>query len=828
MTWSRDLTYALRQLARAPGFAAAAIVTLGLGIGVTTAVFTVANALLIRPLPFRNAAHLVRVVDEPSMGDNAGNRRSPSAVEPEEFAELQARAEALAQVGTYVGATATLTGSGAASALAVTRMSAAFFSMLGERPMLGRGFEEGEEASAFPTVIVISHRAWQRLFGGSRSVLGQSIQLDGRPVTIIGVMPASFAFPDAHTDAWQPFRPTRMPGRSQRFMVYAGLRPETPLPAASAQVSAILQELRGFPSVDEYKAAGQSLPFGLVSLKDDLVESVRPAVRLLAVAASTVLLLACVNVATLLLARGAGRQREFSTRLAVGASRGRIVRQLLAESLLLAALSGAVGLALAGALVRALTGLGTALVRRDLGSGVSLPRLSEVQIDLTTVAIVAMLVVLSAVIAGVWPALRLGWLAGATSFDFRTNTGGTRRLVALGPLVVAQVALAVTLLVASTLLIRSFVNLMRVNLGFDSANVLTFRVSYPAGRYSGELLESFSSGVVEQISSVPGVVSASYTHFLPFVQTRAGGRVATQPRPAEEPPVDHAVRVPERPNQMWVHQDFFRTLGVRILAGRGFTPDDNANRPGVAVVNEALVRSGLLGSAPVGQVVYFGTTAEPWEVIGVVDDFVQFGLGTPTEPEIYTDARQRPALPGPPGVGPYILVRTAVQPLDVLAGVRAAVSAVDRDAVVTSVATMDDIVGNARSRPRLYTALMSLFAGSALVIAAASIFGVIAYVVALSRREIGIRMSLGATPARVVSEFVTQASGRTAIGLLIGLGAAASLVRYLESMLFGVSTEDPWSFVVAASLLATVATAAAFLPAWRAAAVNPVEVLRAE
>jgi len=236
----------------------------------------------------------------------------------------------------------------------------------------------------------------------------------------------------------------------------------------------------------------------------------------------------------------------------------------------------------------------------------------------------------------------------------------------------------------------------------------------------------------------------------------------------------------------------------------------------------------LLGSAPVGQTVYFGTSPKPWEVVGVVDDFVQFGFGTPAEPEVYTDVRQRPALAGPPGIGPYILVKTAVPPLNVLADVRSAVRAVDRDAALVSVATMDDIVGNARSRPRLYTALMSLFAASALVIAAVGIFGVVAYVVALGRREIGIRMSLGATPARVVGEFVMQASRRTAIGLLIGLGAAAGFARYLESMLFGVGARDPWSFAAAAFLLTSVVLAAAFFPAWRAAGVNPVEVLRTE
>ena len=827
MSWSPDLLSALRQLRSAPGLAISAIVTLGLGIGVTTAVFTVATAVLLRPLPFTNADRLVRIVEEPSPEGQGIARRTPITVEPEELTELQTRAQLLAHVGTYVGSTSTVTGRNEAIPLTVTRMSAAFFPMLGERPMLGRGFEASEETSASPSVIVLSHGAWQRWFGASTSILGQSIQMDGRPVTIVGVMPASFAFPDVLTDAWQPFRPVRTSGRLQRFMVYAAVRDDVPVQAASLEVSALLQELRGLPSPDEYRAAGESLPFGLVNLKDDLVEPVRPALRLLVAASSIVLLLACVNVATLLVARGTARRREVATRLAIGATRSRIVRQLLTESLVLAGLGGAAGLAVAVGCVRALTSLGTSLMRRDLGHGVSLPRLGEVHIDMTTLATVILLAIFSAVIAGIWPALRLGAFAGKSSrAGYLSDSGGTRQLIALGPLVVVQVALAVTLLVGSTLLIRSFTNLMRVNLGFEATNVLTFRVSFPAGRYSQESLEAFSNRVVERINGVPGVIAASYTHFLPFVQASSGGRVTTQLRPLDLP--GEAERPAEHPNGMWVHQDFFRTLGVRITKGRGFTAGDDATRPGVAVVNEALVRSGLLGSDPIGQIVYFGASPKPWEVVGVVNDFVRFGLTAPAAAEIYTDARQNPALPGPAGLGPYIVARTADIPANVLPSVRSAISGIDQDAAVVSVATMDDIIGNARSRPRLYASLMSVFAASALVIAAFGIFGVVAYVVALGRREIGIRMSLGATPERMVREFVMQASRRTALGLLIGIGAATTLGRYLESMLFGVGPTDPWSVVTASVSLASVMIAAAFFPAWRAAAVNPIEVLRTE
>jgi putative ABC transport system permease protein len=497
--------------------------------------------------------------------------------------------------------------------------------------------------------------------------------------------------------------------------------------------------------------------------------------------------------------------------------------------LVLAGLGGTVGFAVAAGCIRVLTSLGTSLMRRDLGPGVSLPRLGEVHVDVATLAIVMLLAIVSAVIAGTWPALRLGGFAKVSDrVDYRSDRGASRQLTVLGPLIVAQVAVAVTLLVGSSLLIRSFANLIRVNLGFEAANVLTFRVSFPAGRYSHESLEAFSSRVVERIGVLPGVVvEASYTHFLPFVQASSGGRVSTQLKPPEDA-ATHDEGSPEWPNGMWVHQNFFQTLGVRISQGRGFTADDDATRPGVAVVNEALVRSGLLGSAPVGRIVYFGASPKPWEVVGVVDDFVRFGIAQPAKPEVYTDVRQRAALPGPPGLGPYILVKTSGRPLAFLPSMRSAVSSVDKDAAVLSIATMDDIVGNARSRPRLYTALMSLFAASALVIATLGIFGVVAYVVALGRREIGIRLSLGATPGRVVREFVMQASRRTAIGLLIGLGTATALARYLDSMLFGVGARDPWSVAAAAALLTSVMLAAAFFPAWRAAAVNPVEVLRAE
>lgn len=828
MQWTRDVRDAFTQARRRPGVTLSVVTTLGLGIGITAAVFTVANAVLLRPLPYPNADRLVRLVDEPS----ATMARTATTVEPEEFVALQSQSRGLENVAVHVASTATLTGRGEAVPLNVTRMSAAMFPLLGETPALGRAFVADEEAGE-PDVVVLSHSAWQRLFGGAADVLGQWVQLDGRAVAVVGVMPASFQFPDPLTDAWLPFRPVRTPGRSQRFTVLCALRDGVPMEDAAAEVSALLQELRGFATVEEYRAAGEPLPFSLLSWQDELAAPVRSALLLLAAAATAVLALACVNVATLLLARGLARRREVMTRLAIGASRGAIVRQVLTETLVLTGLGGVASLLVAGGCVRLLTTYGTAVARRDLGADVGIPRLAEVHLDLVTAGLVLVLVLLSTVLAGLWPAIRMTRRhvssTGASSWtEARVDMGTTRPLNALGPCLVLQIALSAALLVGGVLTMRSFTHVLAADLGFDTSHLLTFRVAFPAGRYQRESLETFSRDVVDRVAALPGVTGASYTHFLPLVRSRAGGQVATEPGASGEPPSPDAAPSPEWPAATWMHHDLFRVLGVPIVAGRAFTDTDGAGAPRVVVVNEALARSGLFGASPVGRTVYLPPSAEPWEIVGVAHDYARFGLAQPAPPEIYFDARQRPALPGAAGLGPYLVARTAGPPLDLLAGVRAAVRAVDAHATVVSIATMDDIVGSGRSRPRLYAGLMGLFAIAGLVIAASGIAGVVAYVVARRTREIGIRMALGATRARVVGELVGQATSRAALGLLLGLALSLAVVRYLDVMLVGIGPYDPLAFVTAATVIAAVVGMAAVVPARRAATVAPTEALRAE
>lgn len=823
----RDVAYAWRHCRRAPGFTAAATLTFALGIGITTAVLTVANAVLLRPLPFPNADRLVRIVEAPSAGASDGGAKQV-AVEPEEFAELRDTITTLSHLGVYTSATATLTGRGDAEPLSVTHMSASFFGMLGATPALGRDFGPSEEAGGPATVVVLSHRVWQRIFQGATDALGQIVEIDGQPVTVIGVMPPGFGFPDALTDAWMPFRPTRLPGRSQRFALYGALAPGVPLSEASAAVSAALQDLRGFPLVDEYRAAGERLPFELVTWKEDMVAPVRPALVLLTVMAALVLLLACVNIATLLLARGTARHREIATRVALGASPGRIVRQLVTESLVLAMGGGVAGLALTATAVRGIAVLGATLERRDFSLASRLPRLEEVHIDVGTLAIVLGLAVVSALVAGLWPALRLTHTSAApTSWSSpRVAGAGSRRFAALGLLVMAQVALSTALLVSGIQVMTSFVHVLRADLGFETDHLLTFRVAFPAGRYSRESLEAFNHRVIDALGRGAGVEAAAYSSQLPFVRSMAGAVASTVPTvPGGE--VEEGPTATRTVND-WVHHEWFHVMGLRIVNGRSLAATDDARAPQVVVVNEALVQSGLLGDAPVGRRLYFGAGSEPWEVVGVVQNFVRFGLGEPERPAAYFDARQRPALPGMPGRGPYVVVKTQQPGLDSLGAIRAAVRAADADATVIDVATMDDIVGSVRARPRLYAALTTVFAAAALLIAAAGIAGVVAYVVAQRRKETGIRLSLGATPARVVGEFVAEAAWRTAAGTVAGLAVAAGLATWLRGILFGVQPPEPGAFVGAAIVIAIVTVGAAGIPARRAARVNPAESLRAE
>lgn len=821
----RDLSYAGRQLRRSPGCTLTAVTVFALGIGATTAIVSVIQAVLIRPLPFANADRLVQLIDRVPADERGPARTTPTALDLDELGELQVRSRTLTRVGLYTGGNLTMTGRGDPVRLVATRMSAEFPAMLGDQPFLGRTFGPNDEAAGHAPAVVLAFSAWQRYFGGARDVLGQPVTLDGRPHIVIGVMPSTFAFPDRITDVWMPFVSEPQAGVSRRFFVYGEIADGVPFQAAVTEVSGLLQELKGFATVEDYVAAGEPLPFGLVGLRETLVAPVRPALMLLAGAATAVLLLACINVTTLLLARGTARQREIGIRVALGASFSRLIRQLLTESVLVSAVGGFAGLWIAASGIALLRVWGTGLLRRDLGQAISIPRLAEVGLDGSTASFAAAVAIASGVAAGLWPAIRHAipeWLGHPRRTDARSSHGASRQLNALGSLVVAQIAVAIVLTVGGVLLMHSFVNLSRVDLGFEPANALTFQVSFPTGRYDRDAIGAFSSDIVASVREIPGVDAGAYAHFLPMVQARAGGPMTRTPSPTQSP---HEPGI--SPGHIWVHHDFLQTLGMTLFEGRSFSADDRAGRPKVVVVNQALAASGLLGSHPIGQSFYFGMDG-PWEVIGVVKDFARFGLDLPAEPIVLFDARQRPPLPGAGGISPYIVIRTTRRAADILPDLRTAVSRIDRDAAIVNIATMNEILGHTVSRPRLYAAGMSVFAIAAVLIAAVGLGGIVACAVAERTREIGIRLAVGASREHVLRLFLVRSLRLAVLGIVIGLGATVALSRSLEGLLFGVSPLEPNGLATATALVLVVVMVAAWLPARRAASVDPLMTLRAE
>jgi predicted permease len=814
----QDVRYAVRTLVKNPAFTLIAVSTLALGIGANTAVFSVVNAVLLRPLPFKDSDRLVRVLE--IRAPREGVSRQPiETIDGAELGALQSRAQTLSAIGMYSGMpmSMTLTGRDESVRLAGERLSSAIFSVLGTTPLLGRTFEPREETFGADAVVVLSYATWQRRFGGDPDILGQIVALDGRRYSVVGVLAPDFQFPNPLTEFWIPLVvPTDGPAARQRFRHVARLKDTSSIATATAEVSTIMRGLRTTDST--------SSRFEIVRVQDQLVAPVKPALLVLTVAVSVVLLIACVNVANLLLARTAARQREIAVRLALGASRVRLLRQLLTESLMLALAGGtaSMGMALGG--VRILRTLGTALPRRDLylGSGVSIPRLDEVGVDLRVLAFTMGVSIVAALLFGLAPAIRQSrsehgnaLREGIGSARGGFNLFGRGRMPSW--LVVAEIAMAVTLLVGGGLLIRSFAKLSHVDPGYDPINLAWFQVFPPRERSTGVALTTFSQTVVERLQSVPSVRSASYAVQLPTgnLLRETSARTTPDPPRSSDPPRGADVRI--------VSQDFIRTMGIRVIAGRGFEESDHADAPRVILINQALARSGVIGESPLGTRIY-AIGREPWEIVGIVEDVHQFGLDRAPASQVFIDFRQQPGLSSN---GLYVAVRTD-RPIALMASLRAIVRQLDPSATVDSVGTMEQLLSNSISRPRLYAMLLGIFAGIALLLAAIGIYGVIAYGVARRSRELGIRIALGAQGVHVIGLVLRQGMALTILGLVFGMAGAAAVTRYLEGMLFGLTPLDSSTFVTVAVLFAMVATLAGFVPARRATKVDPMVVLRSE
>jgi putative ABC transport system permease protein len=842
----QDLLYAVRMFVSTPGFTAAAILTLALGIGATTTIFSVVNAVLLRPLPYPNASRLVELVENMPGAESEGGapRRGPAA-DLQTVVELRPLVRTVSDIAVRLSAVMTLTGRREGTIrLQAQRVSPALFRQLGVTAALGRTFDDRHEATGADGVLVLSHAAWQRYFQGAPQIIGQALMLDERQYAVIGVMPRGFQFPNPQTELWVPFiLPSSDPDPSTRLTVTALVKDGVSIATAEAEVSAILTRLRPGPETPPSMAApapasasaGTMRRFELVPVQDRLVAPVRHALRVLTVAVSLVLLIACVNVANLLLARTAARRREIAVRRALGAGRGRLIRQVLTESVLLASAGALLGTGLAFGGVDLLRSAGVSLPRRDLGPGVSIPRLDEIAVDPTVLIFTAATSLLTALLFGLGPAIRHANIntmdilrEGTASSGAGFNLFGRQRMQAV--LIVSEIAMATTLLIGGGLLMFSFVKLSNVERGYDTSNVLTFVVGTPYGT-PAELPEA----LIEKLRALPGVRAAGYAGALPMVQvvgsvTLRGPGIRTSAASAKT--LSFTERLPpERPNPRYVSKDFHAVMGTRVIAGRGFADRDVAGQPRVMLINETLARSGILGDQPIGKQVY-AIGSQPWEIVGIVQDTRELGLDLQPNPQIFIDCRQVPGVFGPGGLdSPYYAVRLhegreSRDLAQLAADIRAIVRQMDPVATLDDVATMDQILSNSVSRRRLYTVLLATFAVFALVLAAIGIYSVIAYAVGQRRREIGIRMALGATGREIVQLVLRQSVLSSAAGLIIGIAGAAVVTRYLEGMLFGLTPLDATTFVVVPLLFAGVATFAAFVPARRASNVDPLIVLR--
>jgi len=799
----QDFRYATRLLLRSPAFAVVAIAALALGIGANTAIFSVVDTLLLRPLPYADADRLAVIWEH-----NIPRDRKNNVVSPGNFIHWQELNQSFTELSALsMTFRTTLTGAGEATELPVQYVSAGIFRILGVRPALGRDFTPQDDAPGVG-VVTISDRLWRQRFGSDPSIVNRTIMLDGRPNVVAGVMAPGFSILDRTVDVWSTIglAPSARTPRGRWIGVIGRLKNGVTMAQAQSDMVRVHQELtRRFPNFNTGWTAN------VVPLREELTGAVKPALWVMLGAVGFVLLIACANVGNLLLARATSRQRELAVRAALGAGRGRLIRQMLAESLLLSIAGAAAGLFLAW--------WGIIALRTTIAERVAIARLDQVSINGTVLLFTAGAALLSAVLFGMAPALSS---AGARLTE-ALKDGGRAGSAARGArirsvFVVVETALALILLVGSGLLLRSFVALMRVDPGFDPAHTMTVKVSIPTAKYGDAARQqSFFNQLFEKIGALPGVTAAGGTSFLPIAGLGAatGFEIVGQPKPAagQGPVTD--VRV--------ITHDYFKAMGVPLLRGRAFDSRDSGTNVRRVIVNQALARKHFPNEDPIGKSIVVSWNDEaPDEIIGVVGDVRQQNLETEARATIYW----------PPGRFTYpfmsVAIRTAGDPRNVVAGAVAALHDLDPNVAAADVKTMDAIIDESVAQRRLTMLLLSIFAGVALVLAAVGIYGVIGYSVSQRTQEIGIRMALGAQRAGVLRMVVGQAMALAAVGILAGAAGAWGLTRLMQKLLFGVEPSDPATFVSVAAVLALVAGVAASIPGLRATRVDPVIALRSE
>lgn len=806
MSVGQDLRYALRQLRKSPGFTAVAVLTLALGIGANTAVFSIVYSALLQPLPYRDASRLM-VLNETTPNVGLVSVSYPN------FLDWRAQSHTFSEMAAVNSVAFNLSGVTEPESLNGLSVSPNFLSMLGIRPAIGRDFGATEEQSGTAPVAILSYSLWQRRFAGDPGVLGRTIVLDGRAFTVVGVLPSNFLAP-GNTDVlipigvWITNHSEEAHSRGDRgdLIVIGRLAPGVSEKQAQTEMEAIAERL-----AKEYPLVNERCGAALQPIRDAFVGQTRPALLVLFGAVIFVLMIACANVANLFLVRGTGRTKEMALRLALGASTSRIVVQMLTESLVLSLFGGILGVGIAFAGVRG--------IARLVPTGL----LPEAELNIPVLLFAAAIVLLAAFVFGITPALHSSRtdVQSELKEGSRTSSSGTAHSRVRGALAIAEAALAVVLLIGAGLMMKSLYRLLQVDPGFAPNQVLTMTLSLRPEQYSKEAAKrNFWEQLLQRVHELPGVESAAVSTNTPMTDNHNRSDVTIegmgQPLPGHYP----------HPDVHIISPGYLRTLGVTLLSGRSFTEADREGAPPIAMINQRLAKQFFTDQDPIGKRFMFGhpgmDTPQWLTIVGVVADTKLYGLVNFSRLEVYLPFRQNP-------IGLMdLVVKSHVDPGALTAAVRSSVYSVDKDQSIASVATMKELVNNSLATRRMTFVLLGLFSALALILGAIGIYGVISYSVAQRTREIGVRMALGAPRAEVFRMIIGQGVRLAATGIAIGILAALGLARLMSSLLYQVSTTDFETFTAVAVLLLIVAFAAAYIPARRATSVEPIVALRYE
>jgi predicted permease len=795
-TLFQDFRYAFRLLRKSPGFAVAAVLTLALGMSANTVMFSVLNTVLLRPLPYPQPERLVQIWETDARRGDMHN-----VVSPYNFLDWRSQSQTFEQIATYEYSSVVLTGQKSPARLSTLFVTASFFDVLKVSPLKGRTFLPDEDQPGKPRVAVLGYGAWQRHFGGDPNIVSKSVLLDDQAYSIVGVMPAGFGLPRDRTDVFcLPGFDLKGTSRASHYLQSMGrLKPGVTLQQAQTEMDTIAERLAA-----TYHQPGDGVR--LVSLQDEVVGNARRSLLVLWVAVLAVLLIACANVAGLLLARAVGRQKEVAIRSALGGTRARLMQQFLAESVLLAMLGGILGVALSYS-------AGRFVVSASQGA---VPRLRDLQMDGRVLAFTALACLLTGIAFGLAPAL------SALRIDLNSSlkeSGAasqiTDRLHLRSLFVVAEVALAMVLLVGGSLLAKTLWRLQHVDTGFRAENILTFRFTVPPRKFATSAQRSdMYERVAEQLAALPGVESVGATNDLPFGGSRSGSSFEIEGRPPDpQLLLDAGYRT--------VSPGYFSTMRIRLLQGRDFSLHDNHDGVGVAVVNQAFVKKFFANEDPLRH--RLKSHDHLYEIVGVVGDVKHEDLGAPSFPDLYLCNLQAEVQPWT-----FFAVRSHTEPKALIPTVREAMKQIAPEEPIQGVNTMTDLVEYWMSPQKFNSLLLAIFAGLALVLAAIGIYGIIAYSVVQRTREIGIRMALGADRTNVLRLILGQGARIGMLGLVIGAAAAYLSTRALSSMLYGVDPHDPMIFAAIAVSLFVVVVLASYLPARRATRVDPLIALRYE